>query len=193
MAYDNFFSFLNQPAKSISGGNLLVLGESQDKMHPKEMELKEFNFSIENPTTIGSATGGAGAGKAKFGEFTIKKSVDIGSVNLFNACAQGCHFPQARLCIRKSGGPKLDYLCFWFLMLYVTKIDWSGGSGEDNPEESITFVYGAMGMQYIAQGSDGTPMQGVAPQLGAWSQLLNQPEFALTAGAPVTPVAPPES
>ena len=32
-------------------------------------EIKDFSFGIENPTTIGSATGGAGAGKIKFNEF----------------------------------------------------------------------------------------------------------------------------
>jgi hypothetical protein len=29
-------------------------------------EIKDFSFGVENPTTIGSATGGAGAGKIKF-------------------------------------------------------------------------------------------------------------------------------
>jgi hypothetical protein len=29
-------------------------------------EIKDFSFSVENPTTIGSATGGAGAGKVEF-------------------------------------------------------------------------------------------------------------------------------
>lgn len=28
-------------------------------------EIKDFSFGVENPTTIGSATGGAGAGKIK--------------------------------------------------------------------------------------------------------------------------------
>ena len=37
-------------------------------------EIKDFSFGVENPTTIGSATGGAGAGKIKFNEFEIKKS-----------------------------------------------------------------------------------------------------------------------
>jgi len=32
-------------------------------------EIKDFSFGVENPTTIGSATGGAGAGKIKFNEF----------------------------------------------------------------------------------------------------------------------------
>ncbi len=39
-------------------------------------EIKDFSFGVENPTTIGSATGGAGAGKIKFNEFTIKKTSD---------------------------------------------------------------------------------------------------------------------
>jgi hypothetical protein len=39
-------------------------------------EITDFSFGIENPTTIGAATGGAGAGKIKFNEFTIKKTVD---------------------------------------------------------------------------------------------------------------------
>jgi len=38
----------------------------------KAFEISNWSFDIENPTTIGSATGGAGSGKAEFGEFTIK-------------------------------------------------------------------------------------------------------------------------
>src|SRR5262249_44115972 len=41
-------------------------------------EIKDFSFGVENPTTIGSATGG-GAGKIKFNEFTIKKTTDQAS------------------------------------------------------------------------------------------------------------------
>jgi hypothetical protein len=37
-------------------------------------EIKDFSFGVENPTTIGSATSGAGAGKAKFNEFEITKT-----------------------------------------------------------------------------------------------------------------------
>ena len=37
----------------------------------RSFEIKDFSFGVENPTTIGSATGGAGAGKIKFDEFQI--------------------------------------------------------------------------------------------------------------------------
>ena len=37
------------------------------------IELKDFSFGAENPTNIGSATQGAGAGKVSLGELHIKK------------------------------------------------------------------------------------------------------------------------
>src|SRR4051812_2414106 len=50
-------------------------------------QIKDFSFSVENLTTIGSATGGAGAGKITFNEFTIKKTTDKASAGFFLACA----------------------------------------------------------------------------------------------------------
>src|SRR5262245_6539865 len=37
--------------------------------NPHAGGFRDFSFGLENPTTIGSATGGAGAGKIKFNEF----------------------------------------------------------------------------------------------------------------------------
>jgi hypothetical protein len=45
--------------------------------------IKDLAFGIENPTTIESAAGGAGAGKIKFNEFTIKKTSDTASPSFF--------------------------------------------------------------------------------------------------------------
>src|ERR1700740_1535883 len=56
------------------------------KVTPKtggHFEIKDFSFGVENPTTIGSATGGAGAGKVKFHEFVIKKVTDSASPVFF--------------------------------------------------------------------------------------------------------------
>jgi hypothetical protein len=36
-------------------------------------ETKDFSVGVESPKSIGSTTGGAGAGKIKFGEFNIVK------------------------------------------------------------------------------------------------------------------------
>jgi type VI protein secretion system component Hcp len=49
-------------------------------------------------------------------------------------------------------------------MVFVTGISWSGGGGEEAPRETVKFMFGAMGIQYIQQkadGSEGTKIQGL--------------------------------
>ena len=175
MACDNFLTF-DQPAVGLNG-NIQPIGESTDSVHPSALEIKEFSFGVENPTTIGSTSGGAGAGKAKFNEFTIKKGVDRASPALFLACGQGCHFPECTLTIRKAGGVKLDYLVYKYAMVYVTKVEWIGGGGEEAPEENVTFVYGALQIQYQMQDTTGAAVGTKA--IMSWSQISNSQDFTV--------------
>src|SRR5207244_3640932 len=114
-------------------------------------EIKDFSFSVENPTTIGSATSGAGAGKIKFSEFTIKKTTDSASPAFFKNCCAGAHYQKVTIEMRKAGGDPASagkpFLQFKFDTVFTTKIDWSG-PGDEGPEESITFVYGKLGVNY---------------------------------------------
>src|SRR5688500_13558869 len=45
-----------------STGQPAVEGEAADKLHSGEIAVYSYSLSVKNPTTIGSATGGAGAG-----------------------------------------------------------------------------------------------------------------------------------
>jgi type VI secretion system secreted protein Hcp len=81
-----------------------LAGTSTDEQYKGAFEIKDFSFGVENPTTIGSATGGAGAGKAKFNEFTIKKTSDKASPLFFRSCAAGTHYMKVTLYCRKAGG-----------------------------------------------------------------------------------------
>src|SRR3954453_3340145 len=68
------------------GVNQQIQGESQDATFPGRLgyiQIKSFHFSVENATTIGSQTGGTGAGKAKLNELTIVKDVDSTSPQVF--------------------------------------------------------------------------------------------------------------
>ena len=122
-------------------------------------EIKDFSFGVENPTTIGSATGGAGAGKVKFNEFTIKKTTDSASPAFFKNSATGTHYNTVTLEMRKAGGDPQSsgqtFLKYTFGTVFTTKIDWSG-PGDEGPEESITFVYGKLSVEYKPQKPDGT-------------------------------------
>jgi type VI protein secretion system component Hcp len=66
-------------------------------------EIKDFSFGVENPTTIGSATGGAGAGKIKFNEFSIGKTVDSASPSLWRNATSGSR-PRYGIAIMKPTG-----------------------------------------------------------------------------------------
>src|SRR5438093_915744 len=89
MAVDAFIWF-----EEAGAGGKLPLGETLDKKYSehKAFEIKDFSFSIENPSTIGSATSGAGAGKAKFNEVEITKTPDKASPTRWPACGRGPEF-----------------------------------------------------------------------------------------------------
>jgi len=172
MAVDAFIWFEN-PGKGVK-----IEGETKDDTYKspyKAFEIKDFSFGVENPTTIGSATGGAGAGKIKFNEFTIKKLSDKASPGFFKNCCTGSHYEYVTISMRKSGGSAevsgREFLQFRFQTVFTTKIDWTG-PGDEGPEESITFVYGSLGVMYTPQLADGT--KGTAPPEQGWSQVANK-------------------
>jgi type VI secretion system secreted protein Hcp len=152
-------------------------GETLDDTYKKNkaFEIKDFSFGVENPTTIGSATGGAGAGKIKFNEFTIKKTTDQASPLFFKNCCAGVHYGSVTIAMRKAGGdPNLtgkEFLRFKFDTVFTTKIDWSG-PGDEGPEESITFVYGKLGVKYTPQQASG--QAGSDQKLSGWDQVTNK-------------------
>jgi type VI secretion system secreted protein Hcp len=133
--------------------------------------VQGFSLGEENQTTIGSATSGAGAGKAILNELIIEKSVDKLSRSLFALSVTGAHLTRAQLYIRKAGATGgRPYLVYGFDMVFVSKIEWSASSGDDQPLERVTFVYGALALGYYAQKADGTFD---TPVRTSWSQVTN--------------------
>lgn len=151
MIGDNFMWFPDKTGSKI-------LGETTDDVFAKKnaFELLSFTFTMTcEETTEGKGSSGASAGKAKFGQFTIEKTVDTASVPLYKACSMGTVFPTIMLAVRKAGGSHLLYLQYIFRYNQVTGITWSGGAGSEAPKETMTFSFKAMGVQYIRQQADG--------------------------------------
>src|SRR5438874_5944832 len=128
MAFDAFLIFTGGPTK--------ITGETTDKVFgPKgAFEISEFSFGAETTLNITSATSGAGAGKATFKEFTVKKQTDSSSGPLLQCLGTGDHYSKAQLFLRKSGAAAAAgksgkaYLVFAFGMVAVKSIEWSGSS-----------------------------------------------------------------
>jgi type VI secretion system secreted protein Hcp len=72
--------------------------------HEGEIQISSFSWGMNNISSIGSATGGAGAGKASFQDFHFTKTTDKASPQLFLHCASGIHIPKCELTMRKAGG-----------------------------------------------------------------------------------------
>jgi type VI secretion system secreted protein Hcp len=175
--------FMQFPSPALGpSGNLTVKGEVQDPSLPNPtatwIAVQSVEFGIENPTTIGSATGGAGAGKAKFNQFQIKKTVDSASPTLFSAVGLGVHFPTVTLVVRKAGGSKAIYLTYTFALVFVSEVDWSAELGDEAPTETVTLTYGAMGVSYSKQDSTGALVG--SPAVSNWSQITNAPNLTVT-------------
>ena len=177
MAVDAFIYFVAKSADQQPNG------ETQDDTFKKKkaFEIKEFSFDIENPATIGSATTGAGSGKTKFNEFTIKKPTDSASLIFFKNACKGVHYPSVVLAVRKATGSVDDkqqpgpYLLFEFGTVFTTKIDWSG-PGDEGPEEGITFAFSQLAIRYYPQDASGALKVAGKPmrEIG-WSVVTNAP------------------
>jgi type VI secretion system secreted protein Hcp len=176
MAIDTFIVFKE------SDSMLKVLGETQDTFFKKggpggqdrgAFELKDWSFEITNKSTIGSATQGAGGGKAEFDVFTISKPVDAASPAFFQNCVAGAHYLTVTLACRKAGQGKAvsggPYLVYQFGTVFTTKVSWS--HDDEGPKEEITFVYGELIINYRIQAKDGS--FNTAPITSQWSVLNN--------------------
>lgn len=173
-------AFLQFP-KPAAAGNIQPVGESLDSAFKGAIQIADFSLDVENVTTIGTASGGASSGKAKLNEFVIRKKADKASGPLFQACCTGAHFPEAVLSIRKISGstkPGPAYLIYRFSMVFCTKLEWAG-PGDEGPEESVTFAYGAL--QVVYQPVDNTTGAPAGNALTiAWNQVVNSDKYPVT-------------
>ena len=147
-----------------------VSGETHDSLGngTAAFEIKDFSFGVENPTTIGSATGGAGAGKAQFNELVITKHVDKASPAFFKNCVSGAHYKDVIITLRTgTGNNTTTFLTYTFETVFITGIDTNGTNGGDIPTEKVTFVYGQLAIKYTAQNATDSGQFG-------WDQIENK-------------------
>jgi type VI secretion system secreted protein Hcp len=190
MAFDTFLCFT---ATSGSGSAVPIVGESQDSVYKGCFEIKEFSFGAENTLNITSATGGAGAGKASFKEFKVKKQTDTATPFLLQTLGLGGHYDVVQLFIRKSGAQAAAglsgqaYIVFSFGMVAVKSLDWSGSDGDDVPTEDVVFEFGELVVSYYPQLPTG--LLDTKPRTGSWSKLTNSNQNMLKLNPPTNYVS----
>lgn len=146
-------------------GGLLVEGDSTVQGHEGEIELLGVSFKVTNPVSIGSASGGAGSGKASFSEIVVTKRVDKASPKLFLATAMATHYPQALITFFDTNKKGQLLLRFTIELTLVFVSSYQDGGNLDGLSESISFSVGQIKLTEAASG-----------ETAVWNQVTNSQE-----------------
>jgi type VI secretion system secreted protein Hcp len=133
------------------------------------IDVQAFQWGAVNNVTIGSASGGAGAGKASFNKLTIQKHVDVASPVLFQRLAAGQHIASMELVARKPGMPA-PYLRYCLKGVFVSSLQQNGAAGETLPQETLEFAFGSLQQSYTRQDPKGMAM---SPVFSGWEAGTN--------------------
>lgn len=129
-----------------------VEGESTHQDHKNEIEVLSWSWGVSQPA--GLAGGGSGKGKAVPGDFHFTHQYDKASPVLAKKCAQGVHFPTAKLTARKAGEGQKDFLVMTMKEVFVTSVNPGGGTGGDILEQ-VSCSYKEIEFAYKAQDAKG--------------------------------------
>jgi type VI secretion system secreted protein Hcp len=151
-----------------------VKGETLDKEYKDWIKIKSFAFDVENPTSVGAQSGGAGSGKAKLNQLSVTKDVDSTTPLMFQRLAMGQHFNGIEIVARRTGTAGTPAAAnptrYYFSLAFPTSQEQSGEAGDDVPSETLTFAYGAVAQKAFRLNPGGTTGTNV---FGQWNQVLN--------------------
>jgi type VI secretion system secreted protein Hcp len=132
-----------------------IAGESFDKTHIGEIQILAFSFGA---TQSGSTHmgGGGGSGKVNFQDISFTKYIDKSTPILLQMVANGKHFKEGILTVRKAGEHPLEYLKIKLNEILVSSYSSGGSGGEDRLTENVTLNFAKIDVSYSPQKADGT-------------------------------------
>ena len=171
----------------VSGGDV-VEGETCDtEFHHSQgwFEITKFSWTAQSPDEDASdAPKGSKASDDNAAsqrdmavqDFRVEKFIDRASPDLFRACMKKTEFERALISVRESGAEtRRPYLKLHFENVKVKSVDWAltpGDSSDDAGEETVTFTYGKMYIEYLHQLGTG---KHEAPKVGGWDLIGHKP------------------
>lgn len=105
----------------------------------EDLELFSYSLGAENNIDIGRISGGGGAGKATFKEFSITKSSDAVTTKFFEKLVKGDFFSSLKLKDRNME--------FEFRLVFVEDYAASRSDGDDVIEETWVFQFGEVNVK----------------------------------------------
>lgn len=146
-----------------------IPGESKDKTHKDEIDVLAWSWGASNSGSFHTG-GGGGAGKVNVQDLSFTKYIDLSSTEIFLACCNGKHFPEATLVVRKAGETPLEYLTIEMADVLITSYSTGGSGGEDRLTENVTLNFAKVKVTYKEQAPKGA--QAKAPSV-SWDIAAN--------------------
>ena len=132
-----------------------IKGEARDHAHKDEIDVLAWSWGMAQSGTM-SLGGGGGSGKVNIQDLAVTKYVDTSSTNLYLKCANGKHYPEALLTVRKAGENPVEYVKITMTDVIIGNIS-SGGSGsEDRVTENVGLNFAKVKVEYTPQNQDGS-------------------------------------
>ncbi|MFT6675189.1 MAG: type VI secretion system secreted protein Hcp [Sulfitobacter sp.] len=150
-----------------------IEGESQDAKHKDEIDILAWSWGMSQSGSF-HVGGGGGSGKANFQDISVTKWVDKSSAILMVYCANGDHFSDAKLTVRKAGKKPLEYIIISMKDVLITSVSTGGSGGEDKLTENVSLNFRSCKVEYVPQKKDGS---GGPAKTFEWNMAENEPKF----------------
>jgi type VI secretion system secreted protein Hcp len=160
MAFDAFLRLA-----TADGVNIVIEGESTDKVHAREIEITSFSWGVANASSGGT---GGGGGKAVLQDFSFAMATSKASPNLMLACAVGRHIPLAVLTLRRGSFEFLKIrLQDCLVSSYSLAGDNSSASEDPNsPHDLMSINFASIDVLYTVQRTGETVETSFDPRIG---------------------------
>lgn len=123
-------------------------GESTDEAHDKWIEIDSYSHGVSQPVSGASRTGGRTGGRADFQDFSIIKTVDSATPDLYIACSNGKHIPKIEMECCLATEDKHVFMKYELTDVIVSSISAGGSSHDVRPSETVSFAYGSIKWEY---------------------------------------------
>jgi type VI secretion system secreted protein Hcp len=130
-------------------------GEATDDKHKEEIDVDSYSWGMSHPVDPGGT--GQSAGESTATQLVVSKTVDKATPNLMKFCMNAKSFPTVVLTCRKRGENPIEYMKITMKNAIVASVQ-DSGSGDGSPaQESVSFAFTAVEVEYTPQKEDGTP------------------------------------
>ena len=129
-------------------------GEATDDKHKDEIDVDSYSWGMSHPVDPGGT--GQSAGESTATQLVVSKTVDKATPNLMKFCMNAKSFPEVLLTCRKRGENPIEFMKITMKNAVVASVQ-DSASGDGAIEESVSFAFTAVKVEYTPQKEDGTP------------------------------------